>query len=267
MFMDKMTILILSCDKFSDLWEGHIKLLEENWPDRNMRACIVTDCETDRCFPNVDIIVAANQPEWSDRLKVALQQVNTEYVFVTLDDYFLIEQVQNEKIANVINMMTKENIDYVRLFARPKRANGTKLEGYRGMRRINTDENYSVNLYAGIWKKWFLEKTTEESLSAWKFEIRLPRVARNNNARCVVSSNNEFVILDVVRKGKLLHKSAHYFKKHPGIYNGSREVNTWAYEIKLGIRTLGVRHAPKCVVNAARNFMIKRGHHYFSQDA
>lgn len=29
-----MTMLILSCDKFSDLWDGHIKLLEKNWPDQ-----------------------------------------------------------------------------------------------------------------------------------------------------------------------------------------------------------------------------------------
>lgn len=267
MFRDKMTMFILSCDKFSDLWEGHIQLLEKNWPDRNMRTCIVTDRETERHFPNVEIIAATNLQEWSDRLKYALTLVDTEYVFVTLDDYFLVERVHNEKIASLIDMMDKEKIDYVRLFARPKRATGDKLDDYPGVRRIDTNENYSVNLYAGVWKKWLLEKATEESLSAWKFEVRLPRIARESNAQCAVSGNKEFVILDVVRKGKLLHKSASYFKKHPGIYNGNREVNTWAYEIKLGIRTFGARHAPKFIVNAARNYMIKRGHHYFSQDA
>jgi len=51
------------------------------------------------------------------------------------------------------------------------------------------------------------------------------------------------------------------------IIEGQREVNTWPYEIKLFIRTIGVRYAPKFIVNVVRNYMIKRGHHYFSQDA
>lgn len=267
MFMNKVTMLILSCDAFSDLWEGHIQLLEKNWHDRNMKTYIVTDRETDRKFSNVEIIAAVDQPEWSDRLKYALKFVDTEYVFVTLDDYFLIEPVDNQKMLKIIRMMDKERFDYVRLFKRPKCATREKIPEYPGLNRIDTNEVYSVNLYSGIWKKDFLAKTTNQSLSAWKYEVRLARVAREYNAHCVVSHNREFVILDVVRKGKLLHKSAKYFKKHPGIYRGHREVNTWSYEIKLGIRTFGARHAPKFVVNAARNFMIRRGHHYFSQDA
>ena len=46
-----MTMLILSCDKFSDLWDGHIKLLEENWPDRDMETFIVTDAPSDKSYP------------------------------------------------------------------------------------------------------------------------------------------------------------------------------------------------------------------------
>lgn len=41
MLKDQMTMIILSCDKFSDLWEGHVKLLEENWPDRGDRKSVV----------------------------------------------------------------------------------------------------------------------------------------------------------------------------------------------------------------------------------
>lgn len=264
---NKMTMLILSCNKFSDLWDGHVKQLEENWNERNIKTYIVTDEPTDQKFPNVEIIVAEGQPEWSDRLKYALSLVDTEYVFVTLDDYFLIKKVNSQRINELVSMMDAENIDYVRLFPHPKGATKEKLKNYSQVSWINTDETYSVNLYSGIWKKNFLEKTTVESRSAWLYEVRLARIARECKARCVVSHSADFKILDVVRKGKLLHKAANYFKKHPGIYSGSREVNSWSYEIKLGIRTFGVRHAPKFIVNAARNFMIKRGHHYFSQDA
>ena len=51
-----MTMLILSCDKFSDLWDGHIKLLEQNWPDRDMETYIVTDAPTDKKYTGIRII-------------------------------------------------------------------------------------------------------------------------------------------------------------------------------------------------------------------
>ncbi len=266
MFQDKMTMLIFSCGAFSDLWDGHVKMLEKNWPDRGMKTIIVTDRETEKKYPNVEIFPAGADLEWSDRLKAALSKINTKFVFVTLDDYYLIQPVSNEKIAGVLDMMEKEELDYVRLFLRPKSKRSARMPEYGKVYAVDTNENYSVNLYAGIWRKSFLEQTAREPKAAWQYEVSLPRIAREVGAKCAMSNNREFVILDVVRKGKLLNHAAGYFKKHPGIYNGSRPVISKWYEVKLGIRTWGVRLMPKCVTNAARNFMIRRGHHYFSQE-
>lgn len=263
----KMTMLIMSCDKFSDLWDGHVKLLEENWPDRDMETYIVTDAETSKCFENVKIISAGDTVEWSERLAYALNYVDTEYVFITLDDYFLIKKVDNARIKALAEMMTKENADYIRIFHHPHRATGKRLESYTGLYEIDTTYTYSVNLYPGIWRKSFLEKALEKPRNPWQLEVSLAKTARDNDATCVVDLKKDFRILDVVRKGKLLHKAAAYFKKHPELYCGSREVNLWSYEIKLGIRSFGVEYAPLPIVNWARNFMIRRGHHYFSQEA
>lgn len=264
---NKMTMLIMSCDKFYDLWQGHVKLLEENWPDRDMDTYIVTDAETSSNFENVRIIAAGDKVEWSERLAYALSFVDTEYVFITLDDYFLIKTVDNARMKSLAEMMTRESADYVRIFHRPHRATGKKLGNYIGLYEINTTYTYSVNLYPGIWRKSFLEKALEKPRNPWQFEVSLAKTARDNNAYCVADLRKDFRILDVVRKGKLLHKAAAYFKKHPDLYCGSREVNFRSYEIKLGIRSFGAEYAPLPVVNWARNFMIKRGHHYFSQEA
>lgn len=262
-----MTMLILSCDKFSDLWDGHIKLLEQNWPDRDMETFIVTDTPTDKCYPGIQIINAGADVEWSDRLAYALKQVKTDYVFITLDDYFLIKKVDDQSIVDLMSMMEKENIDYVRLFPRPKKATQEELEGYKGVHRIRTTGDYSVNLYSGIWKKQFAESTVRIPLNAWKFEVSLHKRAEEYGANCAVSLRNEFQILDVVRKGKLLHKSAAYFKKHPGIYEGTREINSWGYEIKLTIQQQVARHLPKWAHTRVKAVMRKLGHHYYSDEA
>lgn len=263
---NKMTMLILSCDKFSDLWDGHVKLLEQNWPDRNLETYIVTDSPTNKTYPHVKIISAGKECEWSDRLAYALKQVKTDFVFITLDDYFLIKPVQQQAIVSLLEMMEKEKLDYVRLFKRPKRATRQELAGYPGIYHIETTCDYSVNLYAGIWKKDFLVNTVRLPLNAWKFEVSLHKRAVEYGAKCVVSLRNEFQILDVVRKGKLLHKSAHYFKQHPGIYDGNRSVNTWGYEIKLGCQTLVSRYTPRCIYRGIKAILRKFGKHFYSDE-
>lgn len=265
MLKDKMSMFIFSCEKFSDLWDAHIELLEENWKNREMDTYIITDAPHEAHYENVSVIAAGEDKEFSERLEYALNRVDSEFIFVTLDDYFLINPVSNEKISKLIDMMENENLDYVRLFPHPKKANGKKMPEYNKVRRINNEFPYSVNLYVGIWRRSFLEKTVTEVLNPWRFEVSLSKVATRLNAKCAVSDNKEFVILDVVRKGKILNKANRYFKKH-GYYKGGREIQSKWYEFKLGVRTFGTRHAPEFVVNLARKFMMKLGHHYFSQD-
>lgn len=264
MLKEKMTMLILSCDKFSDLWDGHVKMLEENWPDREMDTYIVTDKPSEKSYPHVSVFSVGEGVEWSERLASALSKIKTKYVFITLDDYFLIKRVSTPGIEILVDMMEKENFDYVRLFKRPVRATGEQLPQYDRVYYVDTSGKYSVNLYSGIWKTEFMKATVAQPLNAWQFEVNLHKMAQSYGAKCAVSNNDDFVILDVVRKGKLLHHSAAYFRKHPGIYNGNREVNTWGYEIRLGIKTQVGRHTPRWLHNAIKKVMRKFGYQFYS---
>lgn len=259
-----ITMLILSCDKFSDLWDGNIKLLEKNWHDRDMETYLVTDLPTHKNYDNVGIISVGENIEWSDRLLTALNRIKTDYVFITFDDYFLVQKVDTGKISGLISMMKKERLDYVRLYKHPRRATKEALRGFENCFRIDTSCDYSVNLYSCLWKKDFLKSTIRESQNAWQFEVSLAQRAREYNANCVVSLNNEFQILDVVRKGKLLHKAVRYFKKNPGIYNGKRAVNSLWYEVRLGIQTFFSRHLPRGIYRRLKQFFVKKGKHFYS---
>ncbi|MCD7771859.1 MAG: hypothetical protein LUH23_07215 [Oscillospiraceae bacterium] len=131
MLENQMTMLIMSCDSFSDLWDVHVQLLEKYWSDRGIKTFIVTDKDSDKQYDNVTVLAAGEDKEWSERLKFALQQVTTEYVFFTLDDYFLIEPVSNKKIDNLLNVMQSEDYDYLRLYLRPKCPRSAKKKNLR----------------------------------------------------------------------------------------------------------------------------------------
>ena len=265
MLQQKVTMLIFSCDKFSDLWDGHVKLLEKNWSDRKMETYIVTDKETDKHYNSVKILCAGENAEFTDRVSYALSKVKTEYVFVTLDDYFLPKRINTKAIQNLVKIMDLENLDYLRLYLRSKRSNKEQIKNYKGICWVDTSCRYSVNLYPGIWKKDFMMKTAIERKNPWQYEVSLPRLARENNARCAMSYRKEFEILDVVRKGKILNRANRYLRKH-NIYNGDRPVQSRWYEFKLCIQTMGSRLLPTWMFNKLRGFLIKRGHHFYSQD-
>lgn len=264
MLKTKLTYLILSCDKFSDLWDGNINLFHQNWPDGDFDVFLVTDKETDRVLPGVNIISAGDDMEWSDRLKFAMNYVKTQYVFVTLDDYFLIKKVNNDHIKYLVNLMEKNACDYIRLFKNPTKATGDKVAGEYGLYNIKSEVNYSVNLYPGIWSKTFFEYCLKDSRTAWMFEVTLHECAIEYGANCIVSYNEEYTILDVVRKGRLLRNAVRYFKTHPGIYVGSREVQSLSFELKLFIKTFIQEHIPAFLFKIVRFIYVKCGGQSFT---
>ncbi len=260
-----LTVLILSCEKYSDLWAGQVQQLNHYWPSPDVKKIIVTDKETDIKLDGFQVFSAGDTKEWSERLSIVLDIIDTEYVLITLDDYYLIKKVEDSRISEAIDLMDQHKLDYVRLFKRPTKANMDKINNHLNTFYINPAHPYSVNLYAGIWKKKFLQFTVREPLNAWQFEVRLPKLSIEYKAKCAVM-NGTYDILDVVRKGKVLRKANRYFKKHPGIYTGNRDVNTIKDEFKLTLLTLAGRYTPNVFRRGIKQTMRKHGYSFFSDD-
>lgn len=261
MLKEKLTLIIHSCDKFSDLWDTHVLLLDENWGDRNIETYLVTDKESYNKYDGITVFSAGEGKELPDRTATVLPYIKTEYVLLTLDDYFLTKKIATEKIANLVLIMDQEKLDYIRLFPIPN--SREKLSGYKSLYNIDLNGNYRVNLYPGLWRKSFIEKTIQKTLNAWQYEVSLTKIARNANAKCAMSKGKEFEILDVVRKGQLLHKANRYLKKR-NLYNGSRSVIAFRQELILDIMFYGKEIFPDSLIKWVKRQMIRRGHHYHS---
>ena len=264
----KFSIIISTCDRFSDLWDAHIQLLNENWADRNVDTFLVTDKPTKRTFENVTVAAAGEGTEITERLRAVMPLTKTEYILFTLDDYFLTEKISTKAILKDIEDMEEQGIDYMRLSVLSKK-NLKNRKAVEVADKIYLMDNwareYVVSLYAGLWKKSFMEKTLHETLNAWQYEVALTKMARDVQARCAVSCRKEFPILDVIRKGKVLRKARAYFNKNP-IYNGTRETMKRKDEIMLDIRTWLRVWLPLPLFMAAKAVMRKKGYRFFSDE-
>lgn len=263
---NNFSIIISTCDKFSDLWDAHILLLNQNWADRNVETFLVTDKPTDRTFENITVVAAGEGTEITERLRVVMPLIQTKYVLFTLDDYFLTEKISTKAIRDDLDIMKVNNLDYLRLDVMSKK-NLKNRKAVEIAPQIYLMDNwareYLVSLYTGIWKKSFMEQTLGKTLNAWQYEVALTNMARVINARCAVSCRHEFPILDVIRKGKVLTRARAYFEKNP-IYNGTRDTMKRKDEISLEIRTWLRVWLPLPLFKALKAVMRRLGYTFFS---
>lgn len=263
MLKNRLTLTIHTCEKYSDLWDGHIKLLDSNWEERNLRTIIVTDEATDKSYDGIEIFSAGDAVQLPQRIKKVLNQINTEYILMTLDDYYPIYKISNKKIERLLDIMDNLKLDYIRLFPIPKAKK--RIREYNNLFEIELNEEYDVNLYPGIWRKSFLYNTIRESIDPWKYEVTLTKIAKQLNAKCALSTGREFEILDVVRKGKLLRKASKYLKTN-NLYHGNRPVNTYITELSLLIKGWGKWICPKPLRRYVKAILKMFGVHFYSDD-
>lgn len=261
-------IIISTCDKFSDLWDAHILLMNQNWKDRDAVAHLVTDKETNRKLEGVHIVCAGEGTEITQRLARALQDVKEKYILFTLDDYFLTTPIDNEALQRSLQVMETENLDYMRLYSVSRRylrvGSITEFPEHKNyfLRNLETG-NYKISLYPGLWRTDFMRQTLSETLNAWQYEVALTAMARKLDARCAISNNNEYPFLDVIRKGKVLRKANRYFKKNP-IYQSDRPVMAWTAEFKIWLMGFVKRTLPRFAVKRLKRFLIKCGMTFYS---
>lgn len=255
--MNELAIIITTCDKFCDLWKNNSLLVNKFWPN-HPPIYLVSDKDNylgKQTFDNFMFF----DGDYSFRLKQALNHIDAEYVFLTLDDYLISNYVDKKKIDFLFSFMQKNKLSYLRFFKQTLTKGWIDKENQIHLLPL-TKCVYEVNLYPSIWKKEDLLKMIVNDESPWKFEVRLTRRAREHNLFCGwVENKKVFPFVDTIRKGKYLRKAYRFLKKND-LYISSRPKMTIFETLRLDIRTLISRHAPKKIKNWLKK--MSKGKYY-----
>ena len=169
---DLLSILVLSCDNYSDLWNDFFNLKEKFWPDCPYQWHVVTESK-DYKRENVGVIKCGKELNWAGRFRKAVQTVETPLVGVFLEDYYINAPIDNERICSLVHFAMEKGVDFLDLgnVFKHKINQPNKQYFTEHLMVIDKHLRYGLDTAAAIWKKeYLLEKLGEGDYSAWKFE-------------------------------------------------------------------------------------------------
>lgn len=169
--MSDITFLLNSCDSHSETWLPFFTLLKKMWP--SMDYPVVLNTETGS-FESQDFEInnvnVSDSVSWSDRLLKVLEKIDTTYVLVFLEDFFLESPVDLEHYNRCVSFM-RENPDVgcVSFHNTPDGLeSSSELKGYA---KLKPNARFRANCQIGLWRTEVLKKILRKHENAWEFEV------------------------------------------------------------------------------------------------
>ena len=194
------TVLVTSCDGYSDVAAPFIVLFRRYWPDCPFETVLLTETVAppagDAAF---DRVIATGKGKcWCEMLAEALEQISTPYVILQMDDFYFSTQVDT---ANILRRLAQaKEFDAANLRLVPLPPGRTPFPG-TDLREMPKDVAYCVTCQTGIWNREFLLGLARRNKSAWEFERYGSFMVGDERRVLLVTPSKEYPVLDTVHKG------------------------------------------------------------------
>lgn len=169
---DQCSIIYNTCDKYECLWKGFFTLFNKYWSSCDLEIILNTEkknyvfSDLNIKRPNYD----NSDISWSKRIMNSLNSVNTPYVIMMLDDFWLKESVNVSEISRCINMMNDDIEIKCINFAKQPGPNKKYLNENIYERRGRVAP-YRVNAQIALWRVDYLKKILKSYENPWQFEL------------------------------------------------------------------------------------------------
>lgn len=176
--MNKVGILICSCDYYKECWKPIIYSFDKYWPDCKYTKYIVSNHESEE-LPNTVFVKVGDHKGWANDTKKALKSIECDFLIYFQEDYFLGCPVNNDAIESHIQYCIDNNVDYLKISDDRMFRDGSRID--------NSDYcwnepnvRYSINTAVAIWRKELLVKLCVDNFTGWDFERKIIPYIKEN---------------------------------------------------------------------------------------
>lgn len=167
-------VLILTSDRYADLWHPFFTLFFRYWKD--CPYTVYLGANKKKYDDQRVVTVQSGEPkDWASDTLSILKQIPEQYVILLLEDYFLTAPADSDTLRKSVQLMKKDNADFMRLGCFPESYNDLypftphPSESFAVV--TESGALYALTLQAGIWKRESFIELLIPGETPWDFEI------------------------------------------------------------------------------------------------
>jgi len=204
--LSDFAVLVLSCDKYSDIWDPLFRCFRKAWPNCPYPVYLGANEKTFDAGQGVTTLLSGEDKDWSTSCATILGQIPERWIWLLVDDLFLVAPVNQTRLEEAVNFMWRYESPHVHVLPLP-----TPPERRDGLGFYPKGMPYRVNLH-GLWRKQYLEQLLLPGESAWDFEIMGSyRSAYDDGFYCLLEPFT--ASLNMIEKGRWIPDSYERFQR------------------------------------------------------
>jgi len=250
------TVLVTSCDAYRDVEAPFLKFFRKYWPDCPFELVVNGETAAEPGFDRE--ILSGRGKTWSQMLVEALDQIDTPYVILLMNDYYLESKVDTPRMLALLDVAKSADVLNLRLCPDPPGAHPFHCSAVPPFRLSTAIKNtaYSVSCKVGIWNRLFLHDLAAKTKSAWEFERYGSFMFDEADPRpLLVTQTLEFPFLDVVHKGYWEPWGVELLKREGVIYDFAvRGTPPLSVRIKEKLKSIVFNLSPELVTRVQNVF-------------
>lgn len=168
--MEKVSLVVSSCDKYSSAWKPYFELIKKFWPEHPTTIYLISESKR---YNDPDLnIITKNYPSsytWSQRLWHTLNCIKTEYIIFSLEDAFLLDFVKQKEIDKCLKWMDN-NPEIVECRLSSWQAIKLGEKWGNSFKVAGPDVPYRLDTQVAIWRRTDLMSFIDITEDPWQFE-------------------------------------------------------------------------------------------------
>lgn len=225
-----VTVVICSCDKYEDAWFPFFEMLRIYGGDFAYPIVLNTEQKSySNAHFDVRVINTPGRATWSERMKNVLSQIETEYIFLLLEDYFLKAPFDHERFGIALEYMrAHEDVGFMDIAPRYA-SNAEEARAYQKLTDIEDEffvrenKKFNITLVPSLWRRNVFMDLLRDHEDVWSFEYFSGIRARNSGIKVVRYITRTPTIYEYdfqvwtgmgITRGQWLPKNVTFFEKH-----------------------------------------------------
>ncbi|HFR4093045.1 TPA: hypothetical protein ACHWJB_001758 [Streptococcus suis] len=244
--LNNVSLLIIGYDPYEDVWNHYFELLNKYWKERP-KTYLATNSLAP-IYEGVTVIPAGDDAEWSKKVQKSLSLIETDYVILLLEDFFTTNFVDNNRLNDLLEIISENEIKYCKLLNQAK-FRGKTFKNYNFLRVTPNSDGYAISLQPSIWDKQFLSDCVgDENYNAWIFELYKVRDYIPNKVTIDVISDDRNVleITHAIVQSQYLRKAVRVFSRQNYLFDYTkRGIMSFSDTIRYRVKIFFAQYTPK----------------------